>query len=398
MELRFSKSNNIRTSYSSSSTQDKQYYVDLGTILYNDTFLDLNSLVIPFKDQKFFTLPQDKNKYAVVNIYYDAEHGHFIFDKLGIFDKYVDKLTATAIFNALPVAQFILHENQGGFEVVSYNEYSQMSTFTITDTFTQGETGLKADSGETGSLGVTGQQGDWGWTGPVGDTGCPGVTGMSYPGITGPMGETGVYIDEDLLLYLKFKTSDNRQTDFSPYERDVSFYYTGIYDSDGIPLSYFIKEPGVVDSCHNVIYGGGISDYRRGEFFEFGRETGTLSAWVKLMEKPLADFSYRIDDDDNYLVTGPYGDWGFTGPVTVHFTDTSRKHPTAWKWWMDYDISYQGVEFGTTFTIKNVIYTFPFDGKHIVKLRAINSNGYNEVIKFVNLSAPISNFSYEQLL
>lgn len=389
MELRFSKSNTIRSSYSTQGVtgirglpQEKQYTVDLGTILYNDTFLDLNSLVIPFKDQKFFDLPKDKDKYAVVNVYYDAEHGSFIFDKLGVFDRYIDKQTAPVIFNAIPIAQFILRESQGSFEVASYNEYSQMSTFTITDTFTQGETGLKAGIGETGPLGETGLQGDMGFTGPVGDTGYQGLAGVSHRGITGVVGETGVYVDKDLLLYLKFKTSDDTQADFSPYERDVAFFYTGINDDTGMPLSYFIKEPGVVDNCHNVVYEGGTSYYKRHEFFKFGRETGTLSAFVKLTEKPLADFTYTIDDGN---------------PLTVHFTDISNKNPTSWKWWMDYDSSYQGIESGVVYNIKNPTHTFPMAGTHIVKLRVINSNGYTEVMKFVHLSPPLSNFIYEQI-
>lgn len=391
MELRFSKSNTIRSSYSTQGVtgirglpQEKQYTVDLGTILYNDTFLDLNSLVIPFKDQTFFNLPQDKNKYAVVNIYYDAEQGHFVFDKLGVFDRYVDKLSATVIFNAIPVAQFILRESQGSFEVVSYNEYSQMSTFTITDTFTQGETGLKAGIGETGPLGDTGLHGDMGYTGPVGDTGYPGLAGESHQGITGAVGETGVYVDTDLLLYLKFKTSDIDQADFSPYERDVVFFYTGIYDYEEKPISYFVKEPGVVDYSHNVVYEGGTSHYKRQEFFKFGRETGTLSAFIKLTQKPLANFTYTLSD-----VVLPR--------VTVDFTDTSGGNPTSWMWWMDYDPSFQGVEPAATYTVKNPSHIFLSAGTHLVKLRAINVNGYSEVIKFVNLSEPIANFDFEQI-
>jgi PKD repeat protein len=387
MDLRFYKSNTIRTSNSLKGLtgsvglqQDKQYSVDLGTILYNNTFLDLNSLIIPLKDQTFFDLPQDKNKYAVVNIYYDAEKGLFVFDNLGIFDKYIDKITADALYNLIPIAQFILQESLGGFTVVSYNEYSQMSTFTITDEYTAGETGLKGDVGYTGAFGVTGITGEGGWTGPEGESGYPGITGVSYSGITGPVGETGYYLDTDLLLYLKFKNSDLKQLDYSPYERDVIFNYTGPLNTEGDPLSYFIKEAGVVDSCHSVIYEGGVSSYTRNEFFPFGRETGTVSAWVRLTEKPTASFTY-ISDEDN--------------PYTLHFQDTSTNRPTSWEWVMDYDASYENGDGGTQFYVKNPVYTFNSFGSHIVKLKAINANGYSELVKFIDVVTSLeADFSY----
>jgi hypothetical protein len=372
MELFFSKSNTIKTSYAGitgpiGSIQEKRYTVDLGTFLYNETFLSLNNLVIPLKDQIFFDLPQDKNKYAVINIYYDATGGYFIFDKIGVYDKYVEKITATALFNVIPIAQFVIRESLGGFEVINFSEYSQMSTFTITDVFTQGETGLKADIGCTGARGVTGLDGAMGYTGPIGDTGSYGLTGMSFPGITGPMGETGAYVDENLLLYYKFNSSDIKLIDFSPYERDSVFTYTGILDDYDNPLSYFSKELGIVDSCHNVIYEGGFSSYKRNEFFEFGGETGTISAWIKLTEKPIADFTYTV--------TGLY----FT-PVNI-----SERHPTSWIWWIDYDPSYEGEDLGNVFTVKNPKYIFSDYGTYIVKLRAINANGYNEISKFVEI-------------
>lgn len=390
MDLRFSKSNNIRTSNtlkgltgSGGLQQDKQYSVDLGTILYNGTFLDLNSLVIPLRDQIFFDLPQDKNKFAIVNIYYDAEKGLFIFDNLGVFDKYIDKMSADALYNVIPIAQFILQESLGGFTVVSYNEYSQMSTFTITDTFTEGETGLKGEVGYPGAVGETGIIGERGWTGPEGFVGYPGVTGVSDPGITGSMGETGYYVDTDLLFYLKFKNSDLKQTDYSPYERDVVFNYTGLLNSEGDPFSYFIKEAGVVDSCHSVIYEGGISSYSRNEFFPFGRDVGTLSAWIRLMEKPTASFTYTVDESN---------------PYTIHFKDTSTNRPTAWEWVMDYDTSYEDKVGGVVTTIRNHSYTFKSFGQHIVKLKATNINGYSEVVKFIDITTSlIADFTYEAI-
>jgi len=379
MELKFSKSNSIRVSYSTqagltgpaASVQRKQYSVDLGTILYNDTFMNLNSQVIPLYDQTFFDLPNDKNKYAVVNIYYDVRNGRFVFDKIGVYDKYVDKSSALALFNDIPIAQFILHENFGSFEVTSYNEYSQMATFVITDTFIQGDTGIKADTGATGALGVTGREGDIGITGPIGETGYPGVTGASYPGITGAPGATGAYVDLDLLLYYKFKTSDIQLTDFSPYERDSVYSYTGIYNEDGSPLSYFTKESGVVDYCHDVVYNGGFASYSRNEFLDFGRETGTISSWIKLTKGPGADFDFSIDEDN---------------PLRVHFIDRSTRYPTSWKWWMEYDPSYEDENLGNIYDIQNPIYTFPDYGKYIVKLKAMNASGYSEVAKFVKLT------------
>jgi hypothetical protein len=263
-----------------------------------------------------------------------------------------------------------LHEKYGSFEVMGYNEFSQMATFSITDEFIQGDTGLKADIGLTGSSGDTGIDGDWGYTGPIGDTGYAGITGISFPGITGPVGETGPYVDTDVLLYYKFKTSDPKLIDFSPYERDSYFYYTGVNDYDNNPLSYFIKESGPVDYCHDVVYGGGLSEYRRGEFFEFGGETGTLSVWVKLTEKPVADFTYTIDN---------------INPLTVHFFDASGKRPTSWKWWMEYDPSFENLDLGDIFTAQNPVYSFPGPGTYVVKLRAININGFNEISKFIEI-------------
>lgn len=384
-----SKSNNLRTSYVGGGltgiqtfASEQQYSVDLGTILYNNSFKSLNSLVIPLKDQTFFDLPQDKGKYAVVNVYYDAENGNFVFDKLGIFDKYVEKLSAPALYNVIPLAQFTLQESQGSYIVSSYNEYSQMATFSITDTFVQGDTGVKAYPGETGAIGESGLQGAWGWTGPDGDTGFQGLTGLSATGINGLQGETGVYIDKGILLYLKFKTSDIQQTDYSFYERDCIFEYTGpnanpeytgIYGVTGSPLSYYYLEEGVVDNCHEVVYGGGGSQYRRDEFLDFGSTgsiygvTGTLSAWIKLTAKPSASFTYRIDPNN---------------PLVVHFSDTSSQQPFSWTWWMDLN-SING--YTAVLTMQNPVYLFPGSGSYVVKLRAQNLNGYTEVAHFINL-------------
>jgi PKD repeat protein len=381
-----SKSNNIRTSFVGSGltgvqtyAQAQQYSVDLGTILYNNSFKSLNSLVIPLKDQTFFDLPQDKGKYAVINVYYDAENGNFVFDEIYLGYKYVEKLSAPALYNVIPLAQFTLQESQGSYIVVSYNEYSQMATFSITDTFIQGDTGIKAAPGETGPEGITGLFGSWGWTGVNGVTGDQGLTGLSATGINGLQGETGVYVDKTVLLYHKFKTADAKQTDYSFYERDCIYQYTGpnanpnytgTYGVSGSPLSYYYLESGVVDYCHEVVYGGGLSQYIRNEFVEFGVSgsqfgvTGTLSAWIKLTEKPIAGFTGTLDS---------------INPMIVHFHDTSTQQPTSWTWWMDY------LGQSVVLNMQNPIYAFPVTGMHIVKLRATNLNGYSEICHFVNL-------------
>ena len=56
------------------------YIVTLGYLLYNDKILNIRNLIIPLRNQTFFTLPEDKDKYAIVNIYYKVETGKFTFD------------------------------------------------------------------------------------------------------------------------------------------------------------------------------------------------------------------------------------------------------------------------------------------------------------------------------
>jgi hypothetical protein len=398
MDLQFSKSNTISVYYSavgltgpsgfSRITGEKQYSVDLGTILYNNSFLKLNSLVIPLKDQIFFDPVADKNKYAAVNVYYDAEYGQFVFDRVAVSDKYIRKYTAAAIPNVIPIAQFIIRQAQESFEVISYNEYSQMSTFTITDDFEQGDTGVDLLQGDTGPYGPTGLIGDMGYTGLPGDPGFMGLTGVSLPGSAGEQGGTGVYVDTDMQLYLKFKTDDRRQTDYSPYERDCFYTWTGIYQ-DGTQKSYYLVEPGPVDNCHNVVFNGEFAAYRRNEFLEFGRETGTICAWIRTTDKPRADFTYTYKG-----ITGIYGItgapiYGVTGAYRVSFKDTSGYSPTSWKWIINYDPSYEGEDHGIVYTMQNVSYTFPgITGTYIVKLVAGNLNGSSEIVHFINLPLP----------
>lgn len=374
MQEKFSKSNTItatRLSYSG-AVGNIQYSVDIGTILYNDRFLSLNNLVIPFNGKKFFSLPEEADKYAVINVYYDVENGKFHFQKVLVSNNYVDGASAEAIPNMLPIGQFIIQEQDGGFEVIKYREYSRMATFSISDDLIQGDTGLKGSRGLTGLQGATGIQGRIGDTGAFGATGYQGLTGVPLGGATGLQGATGVYPDEELLFYLKFKNLDKKQLDYSVYERDVYYTATGAYIEPGRPASGFTGIEGIVDNAHSVVYGGGESFYRRYEYLDFGGYTGTLSAWVKLSQKPVPSFTYQVDSSDGLL---------------VEFTDTTQGHPTSWTWWFGYDATIEGEIGGIVSHEQNPAYRFPGSGEYIVKLRASNAGGYNEYSRFITVTA-----------
>lgn len=374
MQEKLSKSNTItetRLSYSG-AVGAIQYSVNLGTVLYNNRFLSLNNLVIPFNNQSFFSLPDEANKYAVVNVYYDVENGKFHFQRVLVSDTYVSGSSATVVPNMLPVGQFIFQERDGGFQVVKYREYSQMATFSISDDLIQGDTGLKGSKGLTGAQGATGVPGLKGDTGFVGITGYRGLTGLSAGGATGEQGATGVYPDEDLLLYLKFDNLSKKQTDYSIYERDVYYTATGAYSDPGKSLSGFTGIGGIVGNAHEVTYGGGASFYRRYEYLDFGGYTGTVSAWVKLTQKPTPSFTYQVDPEDGLL---------------VGFTDTTQGHPTSWTWWFGYDATVEGEISGVISHEQNPNYRFPASGEYIVKLRASNAGGDSEYSRFVTVTA-----------
>lgn len=374
MQEKFSKSNTIiktRLSYSG-AVGAIQYSVDIGTILYNDRFLSLNNLVIPFSNEKLFSLPEEANKYAVINVYYDVENGKFHFQRVLISNNYVDGASAKAIPNMLPIGQFIIQERDGGFEVIKYREYSRMATFSISDEFIRGDTGLKGSKGLTGSQGETGTQGRGGFTGAVGLTGVQGVTGIPLRGPTGLQGETGYYPDKDLLFYLKFKNLNKKQIDYSIYERDVFYTATGAYIEPGRLASGFTGIEGIIDNAHSVVYGGGESFYRRYEYLDFGGDTGTLSAWIKIAQKPVPSFTYQVDSSDGLL---------------VEFTDTTQGHPTSWTWWFGYDGTIEGEIGGIVSHEQNPIYRFPDSGEYIVKLRASNAGGYNDYSRFITVTA-----------
>lgn len=369
MQNKFSKSNTITETRLTSGKI--QYSVNLGTILYNNRFLDLNNMVIPFESYHMFSRPEENEKYIVLNIYYDAEVRLFHFDRVAVSDTYIASVSANAIPNMIPIGQFSIKEQDGNFVVKSYREYSQMSTFTISDEFVTGDTGLKGSPGLTGIQGFTGLRGRKGFTGAVGFTGHRGITGVGLQGLTGLQGETGVYPDEDLLLYLKFINLSDKQLDYSMYERDVYYVATGIYSEPGRPASNYTGIPGIVDNAHRISYGGGISMYRRYEYLEFGSETGTLSAWVKLTHKPKPNFSYEVDTDDSLL---------------VRFTDESTDNPTSWLWWFNYDDTIENAVGGDTSTNQNPLYRFPTAGEYVVKLIVTNAGGSNEFFKFITVS------------
>lgn len=374
MQEKLSKSNTIsetRLSYSGAAGS-VQYSVNLGTVLYNNRFLSLNSLIIPLNNEKFFSLPDEADKYAVVNAYYDVENGNFYFHRILISDNYVGGSSAAAIPNMLPIGQFILQEQDGGFQVLKYREYSRMATFAISDELAQGGTGIKGLKGLTGPQGDTGIPGRDGITGSSGVTGYQGVTGIALSGATGAQGATGFYPDDDILLYLKFNNLSQKQIDSSIYERDVYYVATGAYSEPGKPASGYTGIEGLVDNAHEVVYGGGESFYRRYDYLDFGGYTGTLSAWVKLIQKPVPSFTYQVDSSDGLL---------------VEFTDTTEGHPTSWTWWFGYDATVEGEVGGVVSHEQSPTYRFPASGEYVVKLRASNAGGYNEYSRFITVVA-----------
>lgn len=373
------------------------YVVSLGTIIYNNNLVNLNNLVIPLFNQTFFDLPNDLNKYAVVNVYYNADIAQFVFDKIGVYNNFINRVSAPAIHNALPLVQFILRQDHQSFVVDHYNEYSQMATFSISDDLTQGIAGLRGDLGNTGQDGHTGIQGDTGFIGLIGLTGYQGPTGVGAIGYSGPQGVTGYFPDPHLILYLKFKSDDYIQTDYSIYERDVTWGISGsgpgssgvlaisgflgstgfaglglsgIYGITGVlglssigatgTLSYFIRKEGVVDNCHTVYYAGaGYSAYKRNIFLPFGETGGNISAWMKLESNPISDFVYEVTED-NILI--------------LKFTDNSYYFPIEWLW--DFGD-------GTTGTGETVYHKYAFPGEYLVSLTATNYNGSSIKYKLI---------------
>lgn len=382
MQQRLGKSNTIRRVVSPSGLGEtgaggvvggEQYIVSFGTVLYNDTYLNLNEQVIPFGRQTFFSLPAETGYYAIVNVYYDVERRSFYFDKIAVRRTFTKKATATAIPNMLPVGQFVLHQEVPTFRVVHWSEYSQMATFSISSTLTPGDTGLKGYQGLTGQLGDTGVEGSEGPTGAPGQTGAQGLTGIPVGGPTGFQGATGVYPDESLQFYLKFKNDARLQTDYSLYERDVWWQATGAYTSVGEDTSGYTGVEGIVDNAHQVYYEGGVSHYRRLEYMDFSGLTGpgTIASWVKLQQRPIPGFNWQVDVTDS---------------LKVHFVDTSTEGPTSWVWQIGYDGTGDYPTSLLEATTQNVVYTFPAAGEYVVLLTVSNPNGNGWVARLVTVS------------
>jgi len=365
------------------------YVVNIGTLLYNNKIVSLSNLVIPLRQQTFFTLPTEKRYYAVVNVYYLIDEGIFLFDTVKKSENYLASYDSTAIANAIPIGQFILQQSLSSFEVKNINLYSNMSTFAVTKNFTQGDRGAKGEVGETGFIGYTGLQGITGMFGTMGITGAHGDTGIGPQGYTGPQGETGVYLDLDLLMYLKFKCDEDVVTDYSPYERDflwgstgawvtglvyevpgytgVPAYtgigpeYTGIFGYTGISgytgmVIYMIdldqsdhtSEEGIIDNCHNVTYNGGRSGYTNDSYLGF---TGTIQSWINVNQPPIADFIYEQE-----IGIGSY---------PVRFINTSLYYPDSTVWNIEGNIFDKGI----------FVYPFGETGVYVISLTATNQAG-----------------------
>lgn len=357
MEIRLGKTNHIRSVKDGKG--NTKYIIDLGTILYNDKFKRLDNLEIPIFDQSIFTLPADVNKYAAVSVFYKVDNGQFIFKTVRKSTKIMASAKADVIFNTLPICQFILKQRDATFDVTSVNEYSQMATFSITNESTQGEQGLKGPVGLTGALGLTGLLGVTGAVGSLGLTGPQGETGVGDTGLQGIPGDTGWYPTLDLLLYLKFKSDDNVQTDYSVYERDFQWSATG--------GSFFSSETGIIDNAHFPQYQGGQSRYLRNEYIDVGisgiGSTGSISFWFRLDVPPIPNFSYNIDS---------------TVPTKVRFEDISKNAPTTWFW-----------EFGdtggnTSTNVEETVFDYGVTGANFdVTLTVSNDVGSNSIVKNV---------------
>lgn len=187
--------NNIVTLLSNKGTGKDQYSVDLGNIVFNDTIYSLNGVIIPLFDQTLF-LPSEQGMFAAVNVYLSPATGEITYDKVSVFSKFQETVDADCLFNIIPLAQFIIQQQGTSFIVTNINEYSRMSTFSLTTNGDTGAQGLIGPQGFTGLEGFTGVQGHDGVTGVKGTQGLPGFIGQSIPGVIGlpgSMGLTGLY-------------------------------------------------------------------------------------------------------------------------------------------------------------------------------------------------------------
>jgi hypothetical protein len=358
MEIRLGKTNIIKSV--KDSRGNTKYIVYLGTILYNNTFKLLDNLEIPIFNQSIFTLPDDANKYAAVSVFYKVSNGQFIFKTVRKSTKIISSAKADVIFNTLPICQFILKQRDATFDVVSVNEYSQMATFSITDDLTQGEQGLRGPVGLTGALGFTGPLGLTGFMGDIGYTGPQGETGLGATGMQGISGDTGWYPPLDLLLYLKFKSSDRIQTDYSVYERDFLWSETG--------GSFYSRETGIVDNAHFAQYQGGSSKYLRNEYIDAGMSglgtTGSISFWFRLDVPPIPDFIYTVDKS----IT-----------TKIRFKDISKNAPDTWLW------EFGDAERTTSTNIDEPVFNYKTPGAYEVTLTVSNNVGSNSITKVITV-------------
>jgi len=353
------------------------YIASLGTILYNDRVLTLSNMLIPLRDQTFFILPDEKDYFAAVNVYYNPDSGVFIFDVVGKSTSILQFVTADAVPNSLPIAQFIIKQSVAAFDVIIVNQYSRTATFSITDDFTQGTAGHQGPMGYTGAVGYDGAQGLTGYVGEIGYTGVQGFTGLGVVGATGLQGATGYSPDSQLLFYGKFKSDDTTLADYSIYEQDLGWGasgagltgvgYTGVGLGDTgtifIPgeLTSYVMEDGIIDQCHSITYRGGWSSYSFTGFIGF---TGAIHAWVRVDMPPRVDFSYSIPHPE--ITT-----------LRLVFTDTSMFFPTSWQWTIDDTV---------VTTQRSFNYLFASSGTYIVTLRATNAAGSSEKTKIVMVS------------
>lgn len=353
------------------------YVVNLGSVLYNNRVVVINNLIIPLRNKKFFTLPEDKGKYAAVDIYYNVETGSFIFNTVKKSASFIQRVNSQILFNVIPIAQFIVRQTVQSFEVVAINQYSRKATFAITQTFQQGDQGQQGPVGDTGLEGSQGITGAIGELGDQGETGAQGLTGVGGVGARGLQGETGYYPDLDLLLYCKFKAEDDTLIDYSVYERDMGWTgsgggYTGIgFTGPGAvgpgvfmtgiifieDESTYTVEPGIIDNSYAVDFKGGLAAFQRGAYFGF---TGMIQTWVNVNPLPHVDFDYEVDA---------------TNPLRVTFTDTSLFYPNRWEW----DVE------GVTVTVKSFDYVFSSSGDYLVTLTAWNNTGSSYKSKIVTV-------------
>lgn len=334
------------------------YVVDIGNVLVDDKMVTVGKLVVPLHKQSFFTLPAEKGKYAVVNVYYDIDHGTFFFDRVLVSDKFIPSYNALVIPNLIPLAQFVVKQSAGGFVVEAVNECSKMATYAVNSGGETGVQGMQGPLGPTGWVGHSGAEGHTGFDGSVGYTGMQGPTGVGAPGEQGVQGCTGVYPDLLLFSYFKFKSDDDTQVDYSEYQRDFTWAVTGVGYTGSTSNSEFVVEPGIVDNCHSVVYRGDGSAYTYDEYVDFSGFTGVIQAWVRVDVIPESDFSYT-------------GVQGLTG--VLRFTEKCTYFPESFSWY------YDNTKVSTSKIFTQVVST----GEHLVRLEASNIAGTMSKTKLV---------------